>query len=422
MNFSPTEDYAIELDRNDPLAEYRRQFVFDDEDMIYLDGNSLGRLPKATKEYIQKVTNQEWGNRLIRGWNEGWYEAPSRIGAKLAKILGAEEDEILIADSTSINLFKLVMAALQYQSGRKKILTDNLNFPSDVYILKGAIQQMKDKHYLQMISSEDDVHGPVEELQIAIDSDTALVTLCHAVFKSSFLYDVERIIPVAKQNGALTLWDLSHTIGVVPIQLNQWGIDLAVGSTYKYLNGGPGSPAFLYIRKELQQDLENPVSGWLGHEQPFDFSLAFKPANNIRRFLTGTPPILSLAGIEPAIDMIIQVGIQKIREKSIKQTQYLVDLCVEYLLPYGFEIKSPVNPNHRGSHISISHEEAPNICRALIEAKNVIVDFRQPDNIRIGISPLYNTYYEVYEAVQRIKEVMVDSLFQQYTMESVEVT
>ena len=337
-------------------------------------------------------------------------------------MLGANEDEVLIADSTSINLFKLVIAALKNQSGRKKILTDNLNFPSDVYILRSAIQSMGDHHELQIISSEDEIHGPVEKLQNAMDSDTALVTLCHAVFKSAYIYDVKSLCQTARQNGALILWDFSHTVGAVPIHLNDWEVDLAVGSTYKYLNGGPGSPAFLYIRKELQQNLENPISGWFGHEQPFKFDLEFKPADTIRRFLTGTPSILSLAAIEPAIDLINQAGIERIRDKSIKQVQYLIYLFKEILQPLGFFLKSPTEPNHLGSHISLSHEQASRICRALIEAKNVIVDFRKPDNIRLGVSPLYTSYLELFEAVMRMKEVMVDSLYQNYSMKSFAVT
>ncbi|MCH8127351.1 kynureninase [candidate division KSB1 bacterium] len=422
MDFSLNKEYAIGLDREDPLAEFRQRFVIDEPDLIYLDGNSLGRLPKASQKYVQDVINHEWGQRLIRGWNEGWYESPSRIGSKLAKLLGANEDEVLIADSTSINLFKLVIAALKNQSGRKKILTDNLNFPSDVYILRSAIQSMGDHHELQIISSEDEIHGPVEKLQNAMDSDTALVTLCHAVFKSAYIYDVKSLTQIAKQNGALTLWDFSHTVGAVPIHLNDWEVDLAVGSTYKYLNGGPGSPAFLYIRKELQQNLENPISGWFGHEQPFKFDLEFKPAETIRRFLTGTPSILSLAAIEPAIDLINQAGIERIRDKSIKQVQYLIYLFKEILQPLGFFLKSPTEPNHLGSHISLSHEQASRICRALIEAKNVIVDFRKPDNIRLGVSPLYTSYLELFEAVMRMKEVMVDSLYQNYSMKSFAVT
>lgn len=282
--------YAEELDARDPLASMRERFVFADPDLIYVDGNSLGRLPKASMELAQDLVVRQWGERLIRRWNDSWFEMPERIGAKIARLIGAQPDEVITADSTSINLFKLVIAALRAKPGRSQILTDTMNFPSDLYIFQGIIDLLGQQHQLEVVASRDGIHGPAEALQAALNERTALLTLSHTVFKSGYMYDMAEMTTAAHRAGALVLWDLSHSVGSVVIDLNAAGADLAVGCTYKYVNGGPGSPAFLYIRRDLQEKLGNPLQGWIGDRAPFKFELDYQPALGLRSFLTGTPP------------------------------------------------------------------------------------------------------------------------------------
>ncbi len=268
-------DYARTLDRQDPLAAFRDRFVIDDPALVYLDGNSLGRLPRASQALAGELVATQWGERLIRSWNEGWFDLPERIGAKLARLLGAGTGEVIVADSTSVNLFKLAVAALRHQAGRTRILTDDLNFPSDVYVLHGAIETLGGRHVLDIIPSPDGIHGPVDALLASLRDDVALVVLSHTVFKSGYLYDMAAVTAAAHAAGALVLWDLSHSAGSVPVDLNGAGADLAIGCTYKYLNGGPGAPAFLFVRGDLQEVLANPISGWMGQHAPFDFALDY---------------------------------------------------------------------------------------------------------------------------------------------------
>ncbi len=422
MNRHIDLEYAKQLDQQDELSEFRQQFIIDDPDLIYLDGNSLGRLPKATVDRIQSLVDQEWGKRLIQSWGESWMTTPDRIGGKIAGILGARPDEIVVADSTSINLFKLSLAALKAQPGRKKIITDNLNFPSDLYILQGICTLGGSNYQLQVVNSVDGIHGPIELLGDAIDVDTAVVSLSHTVFKSGYTYDMTAVTEMAHQAGAMMLWDLSHSAGSVPIQLNEAGADLAIGCTYKYLNGGPGSPAFLYVRQGLQEKLANPISGWMGQKDAFNFDLEYEPVQGLRRFLTGTPPILSMSAIEPGIDLLLEAGMDRIRAKSIRQSEYLIELWKELLLPLGYKLNSPIDSNQRGSHVSLGHEEGLRIDLALINEMKVLPDFRYPDNIRLGITPLYTTFEEIYTAVSRLRTVVVEQLYENYSTEGITVT
>lgn len=415
-------EYALELDKHDELAHFRDEFVIDDPDLIYLDGNSLGRLPKRSIDRMKEVIEHEWGSRLIRGWNEGWFTAPQRVGAKIAQLIGADEDEVLVCDSTSVNFFKLVLAALRARSDRAKVVTDDLNFPSDVYILQGAVNLFGSDLKLEMIPAADGMTLMPEMIDAYIDYTTALVTLTHTAFKSGFIYDMPSITKIAHRAGALMLWDLSHSVGALPIDLHAADVDLAVGCTYKYLNGGPGAPAFLFVRRDLQEQLTNPIWGWFGRKGQFDFGLQYQAGQGINRFLTGTPSMLSLAAIEPAIDLILEAGIDRLRSKSIKQTEYLIDLYDELLRPIGFSLNSPRDPNRRGSHVSIGHAEALRIDRALIEDLKVIPDFRAPDNIRLGIAPLYTTFVEIHEGVMRIRHAVEEKLFEKYPSERLEVT
>jgi kynureninase len=412
--FNTSASYARMLDEQDELAPFRARFVSDDPKLIYLDGNSLGRLPKATAEKLAGVVGGEWGGRLIRGWNEGWFDLPERVGAKLARLIGAWPDEVIMADSTSVNLFKLTLAALRQRPGRTKVVTDDLNFPSDLYVLQGALRLAGPNYRLDVVSSADGIHGPVEELAAAIDQETALVVLSATTFKSGYTYDLAAVTDMAHRAGALALWDVSHSVGVVPLALADAGVDLAVGCTYKYLNGGPGAPALIFIKHDLQERLENPISGWMGQHQPFDFALQYRPAQGIRRFLTGTPPILSLAAVEPGLDILLEAGLDRVRVKSVAQTDYLVALWERLLAPLGFRLNSPRDPAHRGSHISLGHDDGFRIDQALIQEMAVLPDFRHPDNIRLGIAPLYNSFTEIHTAVAHLRTVVIRKRYEQY--------
>ena len=406
--------HARQLDAQDPLAAFRDRFVITDPDLIYLDGNSLGRMPAAAPDLAGDLVQRQWGDRLIRSWNEGWWEAPQRIGAKIARLIGAQPDEVILADSTSVNLFKLVIAALRSRPDRTRILTDDLNFPSDLYVLEGIADLLGGRHRLEIVASPDGIHGPAQGIVDGVDGDVALVTLSHTVFKSGYVYDMAAVTQAVHNVGGLTLWDLSHSVGAVPVDLNGAGADFAIGCTYKYLNGGPGAPAFLYVRRDLQAQLGNPISGWLGRTNPFDFGLDYRPEAGIRRFLTGTPPMLSLALIEPGVDLLLEAGMDRVRAKSVAQTNYLIDLWSAQLAGLGFTLNSPQDPRWRGSHVSLGHADGLAIDLAMINDLHIIPDFRAPDNIRLGIAPLYTRFDEIHEAVQRMARIVEEGLHLPY--------
>jgi kynureninase len=416
-------DYARSLDAQDDLACFRPEFVVEDPDLIYLDGNSLGRLPRRTAARVREVVEQEWGGRLIRGWREGWFTAPERIGAKIARLVGAQPDEVIAADSTTVNFFKLVAAALAARPDRHTVVTDDLNFPSDVYVLQGALKLAGPAYRLTLVRSADGLSVSDQALAAALRDDTALVALTHTAFKSGYIYDMALVTEMAHDAGALMLWDLSHSVGAMPLALNAARVDMAVGCTYKYLSGGPGATAFLYVRRELQAEgLLTPLWGWFGQQGQFDMALEYQPAAGMRRFLAGTPNVLSLAAAEPAVDIVLEAGLERIRAKSTKQTEYLISLWEALLEPLGVTLNSPRDARRRGSHVSLGHPEGLRIDRALIEDMNVIPDFRYPDNIRLGIAPLYTTYAEIYEAIVRFRRVMVERLYEKYPAERPEVT
>ena len=413
---------AAWLDETDALREFRDAFIIAEADTIYLDGNSLGRLPKRTIARLQEIISREWGEQLIRSWNSGWFEAPARIGGKIAKLIGAEPGEVIVGDSTSVNLFKLAMAALMALPQRKVIVSDELNFPSDLYILQGCIELLGGEHTLHILKASDGLQVELDDLQNAVEEKTALVTLSHVIFKSGAMYDMPAITELAHRAGAMVLWDLSHSVGVVPIDLDAWGVDLAIGCTYKYLNGGPGAPAFLYVRKELQERFRSPIWGWFGQQNPFAFDLDYQPTNGIQRFLIGTPPVLSLLALDEALEITLQAGIPAIRKKSVRLTSFLIELFDEHLAPLGFELGTPRQPERRGSHISIRHPEGYRINQALIEEMKVIPDFREPDNIRLGLAPLYTSFSEVQEAIQRIRVVVEKRIYTHYSNQRHAVT
>jgi kynureninase len=415
-----TLEEARALDATDPLSAFRERFVIADPELIYLDGNSLGRLPRATGERLATVVEYEWGERLVRGWGEGWFDAPQRIGGKLAGLLGAAADEVVLADSTSVNLFKLALAALLARPDRRVIVTDDLNFPSDLYVLESAARLAGGS--VRVVPSADGIHGPVEALLAALDGDTALLSLSHTVFKSGYTYDMAALTAAAHRAGALALWDLSHSAGAVAVALNGAVADLAVGCTYKYLNGGPGAPAFLYVRRDLQDQLANPISGWIGRRDPFDFALDYAPAPGIGRFLTGTPPILSLSAVEPGVELLLEAGMERLRARSVRLSEYLIVRWEERLAPLGFRLNSPRHPARRGSHVSLGHADGLRINLALIHDQKVLPDFRRPDNIRLGIAPLYNSFADIHTAVERLRAVVVDRLYERYDAAGLTVT
>jgi len=414
------------MDARDDLASFRKEFVIDDRNLIYLDGNSLGRLPKRTISYMSRVVEQEWGGLLIQGWNEGWIDLPTNLGAKIAGLIGAQPDEVLVTEATSVNLFKLVVAALRAQPGRAKIVSDVFNFPSDLYILQGIIDLLERKNCLELIPSTDGISIAPEAVRAAIDGNTALVSLTHVAFKSAFMYDMAWVTDQAHRAGVLCLWDLSHSVGAVPLDLNGCGVDLAVGCTYKYLNGGPGAPAFLYVRRDLQSRLLQPMWGWFAAEKPFAFDLEFTPKTDISRFRVGTAPILSMKALEPAVDILIEAGLERLRTKSVKQTSYLIFLADQWLAPLGFTLGTPRQADHRGSHVSLQHPEGYRITRALIEspppAIKVIPDFREPDNLRLGIAPVYTTFLDIYRALDRMRIITGERIYEQYPEEKLAVT
>ena len=415
-------EYALWLDAEDELARFREEFVLAEPDLIYLDGNSLGRLPRRTAEVLDSTVSDTWGRDLIRGWNAGWYDAPGRIGDRIGQLVGARNGQVVVSDSTSVNLFKLVMAALSLQTGRELIVSDTLNFPSDLYVLQGCIRLLGNQHRLHLVPSGDGITIDLPTMLRAIDDRTALVTLSHVAFKSGFLHDAAAVTARAREVGALVLWDLSHSVGVVPIELDSWGVDMAVGCSYKYLNGGPGAPAFLYVRRELQELVRSPIWGWFGQRNPFRFDLAYGPTEGIDRFLAGTPPVLSLMALEPALDLTLEAGIGRIREKSATLTSYLVYLAEKVLAPLGFALGTPRDAARRGSHVSIRHPEGYRINRALIEEMQVLPDFREPDNIRLGLAPLYTSFSEVWEGVDRVRRVVVEERYRHYRQERLLVT
>lgn len=409
---------ATELDSQDKLASFRERFVID-ENVIYLDGNSLGRLPQKTKAVLQDIVENQWGNRLIRSWNEHWLDLPKRIAAKLGPVIGALPEEIFVGDSTSVNLYKLAFAALKLQQGRSEILTDSLNFPTDLYIFQELIRQSFPSHSLKKMPSADGMTTSIKAVEESLSLKTAFLSLSHVVYKSAFMYDMAAVNKLAKENGALTLWDLSHAVGAVDLQLNKSGADMAVGCTYKYLNGGPGAPAFLYVRKELQEQLSNPVAGWFGHKNPFDFAESYIADSGIQRFAAGTPTVLSMAGIEIGLDIMNEAGMENLRKKSVQQSEFLLEMVQSELIPLGFEIASPRESSHRGSHISIQHPNGYRINRAMISPKNgakiIIPDFRPPTNIRLGIAPLYNSFTDLAAMVERIKEIVLTKEYEQFS-------
>ena len=389
---------AEHLDGSDPLAAFRDRFVIDDPETIYLDGNSLGRLPVATRESVAGLVDQ-WGSRLVRGWHD-WIDLPERVGDELARAaLGARPGEVIVSDSTTVNLFKLASAALDVADHARAIVTDAHNFPTDRYVLGGLARQ---RGLELRLFEPDPVEGPrLEDVARACaGGDVGLVCLSHVGYRSGALADVEAI---TREAGARVLWDLSHSVGVVPIELTEWGVELAVGCTYKYLNAGPGAPAFLYVREELQEELQTPIWGWFGQREQFAMERSYEPEPGIRGFLAGTPPILDLTAVRVGAQLVADAGVASLRKKAMTLTDLIVELHDDWLAPLGFELASPRDAERRGAHVSLRHGEAWPISRAMIGRARVIPDFRGPDSIRLGVPPLYTRAVDVWDALDRLR-------------------
>jgi kynureninase len=386
-----TLDQARARDATDPLRHFRERFVLP-EGVIYLDGNSLGALPRATPAVLDDMVERQWGERLIRGWNEGWIDAPQRIGGKIARLIGARADEVIVADSTSADLFKLIVAALRRDPVRRTVVTELGNFPTDLHVAEGAVGCVAGAT-LKAVRREALAH--------ALGDDTALLLLTHVHYKTAERFDMARWTERAHAAGALTLWDLSHSAGAVPVDLGAARADLAVGCGYKYLNGGPGAPAYLYVSSKLQVDLVNPVSGWMGHAAPFAMEDHYRPATGMTRWLSGTPPVLGMAALETGVDLLLETDMAAVAAKSAA----LFDVVATAGEALGLARVSPRDAAARGSHISFRHPEAYALCQALIAA-GVIGDFRDPDILRLGLTPLYLGFEDVVVAVDRLRAIL----------------
>ncbi len=399
-----TREDAAALDARDPLAHMRERFVIADPQRIYMDGNSLGRLPRATRERVHALVD-EWGERLVSGWPE-WIDAPARVGDALAEgVLGARAGEVIVSDSTTVNLYKLCCAALDaYRlSAQRALVTDRDNFPTDRYVLEGLAHGRGLE--LRQFEAADPLLGPqpADLERVLADGSAAVVVLSHVAYRSGALADMEALTAVARRHDAHVVWDLSHSAGAVPVALRDARVELAVGCTYKYLNAGPGSPAYLYVAEELQAGLRSPIWGWFGQANQFAMERPYEPAEGITRFLAGTPPIIDLAAVEEGVRVTAEAGIAALREKSVAQTELIVACHDDWLAPLGFSLGSPRDPGRRGSHVSLRHLDAWPICRALIERAGVIPDFRGPDSVRLGVAPLYTRYVDVWDAIDRLR-------------------
>jgi kynureninase len=393
------------LDAADPLASFRDRFVVPDPDLVYLDGNSLGRLPRETAARLSGFVADEWGGELIRGW-EHWIAEPARVGDLLATaVLGARPGDVVVSDSTTINFYKLAHAALEARPGRRVIVTDRANFPTDRYVLEG-LARTRDLEiaWLDPDPVEGPLPGDVAEVVSAHPEDIALVTLSHVNYRSAAIADMSEITAVAHKAGALALWDLSHSAGSIEVDLEGSGADLAVGCSYKYLNGGPGAPAWLYVREALQGELRNPIQGWFGQREQFAMGQGYDPQPGIGQWLTGTPGMLGLAAAETGIALVAEAGIGRIRAKGVALTEYAIALVDARLAGHGFSVGSPRDAARRGAHVSIRHPDARRLTTELIE-RGVIPDFREPDSIRFGLSPLTTSFRDVERGVAELERI-----------------
>ncbi len=397
-----TRSHCQALDAQDPLAPLRRQFALP-QGVIYLDGNSLGARPVAALARAQAVIAEEWGNGLIRSWNSaGWADLSQRLGNRLAPLIGARDNEVVITDTTSVNLFKVLSAALtvqrQRQPHRKVIVSEASNFPTDLYIAEGLAELLQQGYSLRLVNSPD-------ELPQAIDQDVAVVMLTHVNYKTGYMYDMHALTALSHECGALSIWDLAHSAGAVPIDLHQAGADYAIGCTYKYLNGGPGSQAFVWVNPALVDVVRQPLSGWFGHTRQFAMESTYAPSAGIARYLCGTQPITSLAMVECGLEIFAQTDMASLRSKSLALTDLFIALVEARCAAHDLKLITPREHARRGSHVSFEHPEGYAVIQALI-ARGVIGDYREPRIMRFGFTPLYTSFTEVFDAVEILGDIL----------------
>ncbi|KGJ72508.1 kynureninase [Cryobacterium roopkundense] len=402
--------FARRMDRIDGLAHYRPRFIGTDalpddaNPLAYLDGNSLGRPTKASAERIAEFITHAWGERLIRGWDESWMELPLRIGDDLGRsVIGAAPGQTFVGDSTTVLLYKLARAAVDSRPGRTEIVLDSDNFPTDRYVLEGIAAE-RGLSLRWIVSSTEGGVTP-EQVRDAVGPRTALVVLSHVAYRSGYIADMRSITQIAHEHDALVLWDLSHSTGSIPVELDLCDVDLAVGCSYKYLNGGPGSPAFGYVRADLQEVLVQPIQGWMGTKDVFAMGPEYVPATGIRRFMSGTPAIVAMLAMQDTIGMIEEAGIEQVRAKSVALTEFTITLVDEWLAPMGVTVASPRESSHRGGHVTINHPAMRQVTTTLW-AHDVIPDFRSPNGLRIGLSPLSTSFVETYDGLAAIRDVL----------------
>jgi kynureninase len=391
-----------DLDRADDLRGFRAHFDLP-PGVIYLDGNSLGALPRRSRERVAKVVEVEWGRDLITSWNGAdWISLPRRTGDKIAALIGASPGEVLAADSTTVNLFKVLSVALRATPGRRVIVSEVSNFPTDLYVIEGLIAQLGGVHELVLVEGAEDA---LEAVLAERGPEIAAVLLTHVHYITSRVYDMRRIASATRKSGAIMVWDLSHSAGVMPVDLNGCDADFAVGCGYKHLNGGPGAPAFLYAARRFHDRFEQPIAGWMGDARPFDFHAGYEPAPGISRYLSGTPSVIALSALESSVELILEAPMDAIRRKSIALGDVFIDLVDEHCAALGLELVSPRDGARRGSHVSYRHAASYPVMQALIR-QGVIGDCRPPDLLRFGFAPLYLRYADIWNAVTRLAEIL----------------
>jgi kynureninase len=390
------------LDRADELREFRGQFDLP-PGVIYLDGNSLGALPRRTRERIAGVVEREWGQGLIQSWNAAhWISLPQRTGDKIAALIGAGKGEVVAADSTSVNLFKALSVALRVNPGRRLVVSEKSNFPTDLYVLEGVIAQLGGRFEVLLVDGTDEA---LETVLAERGPEIGVVLLTHIHFTTARMYDMRRVTSAAHKAGAVIVWDLSHSAGIVPVDLNGCDVDFAVGCGYKHLNGGPGAPGFIYVARRFQDRFTQPISGWMGDARPFAFRPDYEPASGISRYQSGTPPVIAMAGLEASVELILEAPMEAIRRKSIALCDVFIALVDRHCVDQGLELISPREGAWRGSHLSYRHAASYPIMQALIRS-GVVGDCRPPDLMRFGFAPLYLRYVDIWDAVMRIAEIL----------------
>ncbi len=388
-----TTQGAAELDAADPLAQFRDRFVGAETPLVYFDGNSLGRPLRATGERLKTFVEDEWGTRLIRGWDEAWMDLGAQTGDRIGSIcLGAAPGQTIVGDSTTVLLYKAMRAGVALRPDRTEIVLDRDNFPTDRYVAEGVARECGLR--LRWIEVDPAAGATPEQVEQAVGPETALVVLSHVAYRSAWLADGATITALVHDAGALMLWDLSHSVGSVPVHLDEWGADLAVGCTYKYLNAGPGSPAFVYVAARHHPELTQPIQGWLGHEDPFLMGPEFRPAAGIRRMVSGTPPVIGMLGLVDMLDLLDEVGMEQVRAKSLALTDRAIELTESALTPYDVGLATPREHDRRGGHVTLTHPAMREVTAALWR-EDVIPDYRDPGGLRIGLSPLSTSYAEL---------------------------